>query len=64
MKIYLQEKSEDYLKCFKLYMEGMKVSEAYTTQESKARVYQWIRDKLNFLQEKSKGSAKDLKTYE
>ena len=40
------------------------MSEVYSSAESKARVFQWVRDKLKFMQEQSTKSNRDLKIFE
>jgi len=45
-------------------MEGMKVSEVYSSAESKARVFKWIHEKLLFLEQKSTVSTKDGRTFD
>jgi hypothetical protein len=42
----------------------MKVSEVYSSKESKSRVYQWIRDKLNYMEGRSTKSANDAKIFD
>ena len=51
VKIYLLERQEDYFGCLRLYLGGMKVSVVYSSEESKLRVFTWIKEKLKFLED-------------
>jgi hypothetical protein len=46
-----------------MFLDGMKISEVYSSTQSRIKTFKWISDKMALLEQRSTQSAKDKNLY-
>lgn len=64
MKVYLLEKKEEYIKCLQMLLSDYRITETWTEELQAERVINWIKEKLQLLENRSSKSIVDKNIFE
>ncbi len=64
VKLFLLEKKEEYIKCLNMLLSASKPNELMTAEQQGEKVINWIREKVNLLEERSSRSIYDKNIFE
>lgn len=64
VKLFLLEKKEEYIKCLNMLLSASKPNESMTAEQQGEKVINWIREKVNLLEERSSRSIYDKNIFE
>lgn len=57
LRVKLLEMKGDYVKCLQLFVEGMRVRNYVANKDSANRVFQFIRERLNYFEQEARGDS-------